>query len=263
MYPSTYFTYKGINSKEYNLKIVTMEKTYTEIFGIKKDIQMETRGDGRIFSYKSTNKTPETRQLIIAHCDEWDRPLKHDTKWRREVAEWLLTGEFIPIWFDEFEDDDLCYYIKVLDISRWDNFNEQGYLTITFQPLDDCMYTRPRNEHYMNFSNTTPRTIQILNDSNTNRNVSPYIELENLQDGNYIKLTNKTTGQIVELKNIPLESKIQLYNDVQIPYINKDNYDFNSDNFNFEWFYLKDGMNYIEILGKCQVSFNLSFPVML
>lgn len=263
MYQSTYFTYKGISSEQYNLKIVTMEKTFTEIFGYAKDIQTEQRGNGSIFTFKPTIKIPETRQLLIAHVDEWDRPLKHTTQWKKEVADWLLNGDnFSPIWFDENEDD-LCYYMNIIRIDKWDNFNSQGYFTITLMLMDDCLYTRPINEHYINFSSTTPRSIQILNSSNVDREIRPYMEIENLQGETNVKITNRSTGQIVELKNLPLDCKVQLFNDVQIPNINKNTYEWNDTNFNFEWFYLKDGMNYVDILGKCSVSFNLSYPIVL
>lgn len=260
MYSSTYFTYKGINSKEYNLKIVTMEKTYTEVFGIKKDIQMESRGDGRIFSYKSTNKTPETRQLIIAHCDEWDRPLKHDIKWRREVSEWLLTGEFIPIWFDEFEDDDLCYYIKILDISRWDNFNKQGYLTITFQPLDDCMYTRP---FWKTITAVQTNNFFTINNESNIRSVNPYMEIE--PRTTTLKIKNLNLNTSMEFINIPLQNnkpiKFEINNDLGIFIPVYQDYEYN--NFNFNWFELKKGMNTIQIEGKCVIDMQLSFPIML
>lgn len=258
MYNSTYFEFKGKNSKDFNLQIVTFENTFEEKFGHSKSIQFEQNGNGKFLSYRPTIKVGETRELKLAFADEKDVTTKATIDVRNSVFEWLTySKEFNLIFFDE--QPDFGYYINIIDCKRWDNFDEKGYLTLTIMFMSDYIYSRPTiitkncinttNEFYIDVPTNIPDCY-----------VYPYIEIE--PRDTTIKINNVTTNISSEFINIvPTDLPIiKMHNDLE-QIDAETNGTFNYSSFNYNFIKLKKGRNHFTVTGKCIIDIELSYPM--
>ncbi len=258
MYLSTYFEFRGKNSKNFNLQIVTLNDTFEETFGHKKEIQFEQSANGRMLTHKPNIKVGETRELILAFADDKDITTKATTDVRQQVFEWLTaSNDFDLIFFDE--QPDFGYYINVVECKRWDNFSEKGYLTLTIMFMSDYIYSRPVIITKNCINATNEFYIDVLTNIPT-QYIYPYIEIEPRETT--LKINNKTTNITSEFTSIVPNDLpvIKMHNDLQqIEVETKGN--FNYSTFNYNFLKLKKGRNYFTVTGKCIIDIELSYPI--
>jgi phage-related protein len=257
VYLSTYFEFRGKNSKDFNLQIVTLEDTFEETFGFKKEIQSEQNGNGKIITHKMNIKAGEIRELRLAFADENDITTKATFDERNPIVKWLqTTSTFFPIYFDEQPNH--CYYINVVEALRWDNFSEKGYLTLKIVFLYDFMFTRPYWKILNAVSGTTNFT--VFNESNLDIvPLSPYMTIS--PRSTTITINNLSTNQSVTFSNLDPTKKLLLEIDNDLQQYNGFYQDIGYNTFNYEFLKLKRGMNQLQIVGNCIINMKLSFPI--
>lgn len=263
IYNSTYFTLDAKSSKDFNLIITTLEDTYKIKMGQSFDYQLSTSGNGRVTGFNKSIKNAESRQMMLSlvNIDTY-QPISIDLDWQMRVTEWLLgdsdEGKFREIYFDEYFDLDLCQYIAITNV-EWNSFyNGKGYIIVTYQPLDDLLYTRPIWQSFNAINDTN--LFEIENTSNVG-SMYPYMEIEPQSDT--VKITNYNTGSYIEFKNIPTDKtlKLRVWNNEKIMMPSYISYDY--DNFNGVWLELQKGINTIQVDGACVIDMQLQFPIMI
>jgi predicted phage tail component-like protein len=176
-----------------------------------------------------------------------------------EIAQWLCVNEYKPF----VSDDDVTKIYYCMPITESDfmtNGLDDGYFEVEFRCRDGFAWMQPTYVTHNLATITSPTTIQIKNYTNVLKYYEPEmqitladtntaVELVNLSDGGYtFSFTDLSVGEVLTIDN-------------QKRKLTSDTADNRFDKFNRNWFRLKQGVNNIQVTGKCTIIFRMQFPI--
>ena len=163
MFLSPYFSFKGIDCRNYFIMITTTDKDDIVEVGVpyKTNLTMENS-----FHYTEEDETPDPIELNLTLVDENRVPLKWTNEYFQNIKDWLISDDFEE--FVSYDNPEYVYYFKCI-----------------MHPYDDmvlCQYRditqRSNVKRQLEQANRTLREIQKVAQIgqwvyNTNENVFP------------------------------------------------------------------------------------------
>lgn len=203
-FKSDYFRFNGISSERYNLMIVNINKEGHESkFGLDRTINEEEGVSKTTPVFYGDSQSCPPLDIELFHCDRQGNGLDMNDVWLQEVTRWLYKAEPLPL-----ECNGIIYYGMFTGGTRWVS-GKIGYLTLTFQMSSSVAWS-PIMLNPVRVMGE--KTIELFNKSTYYEDIYPDIEAELLQ-GNSVKITNMTTGQVVEFNDLENNEKFRAYND--------------------------------------------------
>ena len=208
--------------------------------------------------YKVTERTMEN--IILQLCKTDKKP------WTAsdiiDITNWLFTEnfkKFQPV-DSVYQDYNIVYYLKAIDMKKFLNPNMEGYLEITFQSYDGYAYIIPN----FKYNNTTSNQITIYNMSNKKYLPKIKITSETTSIEEEVVIENTTNGDILTLKGMEnnemitidcaIGSVVNSNNENRFALLGKDSYNFIG---------LERENNTIQVTGNATVEFICEFPIII
>ena len=240
-------SFNGINSSRYGLYLCSVGGGGEErSFGVTRSIEAE---NGSIKAITEDTKTIEIQLVKLSNTTYDPIPISEEDL--EEISHWLFSPEeYKPLMVDH---QARVYYGVFVDGSIWQNGARHGYLTLQFQLDSNHAYGVLQNNDYR--VNGT-REVKVTSKHNIGKYNEIDIEIE-LKSGNSITIENLTTGQRLEIKNLPSDVNHILIQNERLKHIK--NVDNPSQNmrpyFNKVFIHLAYGVNNIKIVGVGKVRF--------
>ena len=241
-------SFNGINSSRYGLYLCSVGGGGEERdFGVTRSIEAE---NGTIKAITEDTKTIEI-QLVKLSSTTYD-PIPMSEEDLEEISHWLFSPEeYKPLMVDH---QARVYYGVFVGGSIWQNGAKHGYLTLQFQLDSNHAYGVLQNNDYR--VNGT-REVKVTSKHNIGKYNEIDIEIELANGQNSITIENLTTGQRLEIRNLPSDvhhiliqnEKLKHIKDVDNPSRNMRPY------FNKVFVHLTYGVNNIRITGVGKVRF--------
>lgn len=246
-FKSLYFTYNGKSSKEFDLIICNVgDNSSTTIMGLDRSVNEESDGFRPIF--KGFNYTSPTINITLSKMKNGSAsPITDDDMYK--INQWLFGDEnYHPFISDD--NKDVVYYAVFTKGAKWMNSLRQGYINLTMRLDSPCAYTPVRHNKYRVRGN---KTFEIICKNNVGKFIEPDVEFK-LNNGDGIKIENKTTGDCMEFTELPTNTHLYCYNEDMKQIVCKNDSNFNArPHFNKQWVKLLYGKNIITITGECDV----------
>jgi phage-related protein len=250
---STEFTFDGVTSQSMGLQLVTLDRSIPS--------RLYTSGKDILEDYPNKNLSPyffgiKHQPLQFQATFTSAENDMNDTK-LYQIGAWLFQNKYKPFISND-NPSKIFYCIATNQSDFFTNGLSEGYFTVDFRCRDGFGWTVPSIQ---TFNITTSGTIQMSNLSNVFQYYYPEIEitlgssatsvqLVNTSDGNYTSsftsVANNETIYIDNQKRIIISS---------VSGANRLN------NFNKNWFRLKNGINNIQVTGTCTIKLKSHFPV--
>ena len=241
-------SFNGINSSKYGLYLCSVGNSDNDrSFGVTRSIEEE---NGAVKTVKEETKTIEIQ--LIKMSSGLKKPIPLTDEELEEISHWLFSPEeYKPLMVDN---KSVVYYGMFVDGSIWQNGANQGYLTLQFQMDSGHGYSVVQNTD-IRVNGTRNITLNSKHTIGRYSEIDIEIELANNQDS--LVIENLTTGQKLELKNLPNDCKhIRVYNEGLKHVANVSNPSQNlRPYFNKEFIHLAYGTNNIKITGVGKVRF--------
>ena len=241
-------SFNGINSSRYGLYLCSVGGGGEERdFGVTRSIEAE---NGTIKAITEDTKTIEI-QLVKLSSTTYD-PIPMSEEDLEEISHWLFSPEeYKPLMVDH---QARVYYGVFVGGSIWQNGAKHGYLTLQFQLDSNHAYGVLQNNDYR--VNGT-REVKVTSKHNIGKYNEIDIEIELANGQNSITIENLTTGQRLEIRNLPSDvhriliqnERLKHIKDVDNPSRNMRPY------FNKVFIHLTYGVNNIRISGVGKVRF--------
>ena len=241
-------SFNGINSSRYGLYLCSVGGGGEERdFGVTRSIEAE---NGTIKAITEDTKTIEI-QLVKLSSTTYD-PIPMSEEDLEEISHWLFSPEeYKPLMVDH---QARVYYGVFVGGSIWQNGAKHGYLTLQFQLDSNHAYGVLQNNDYR--VNGT-REVKVTSRHNIGKYNEIDIEIELANGQNSITIENLTTGQRLEIRNLPSDvhhiliqnERLKHIKDVDNPSRNMRPY------FNKVFIHLTYGVNNIRITGVGKVRF--------
>ena len=241
-------SFNGINSSRYGLYLCSVGGGGEERdFGVTRSIEAE---NGTIKAITEDTKTIEI-QLVKLSSTTYD-PIPMSEEDLEEISHWLFSPEeYKPLMVDH---QARVYYGVFVGGSIWQNGAKHGYLTLQFQLDSNHAYGVLQNNDYR--VNGT-REVKVTSKHNIGKYNEIDIEIELANGQNSITIENLTTGQRLEIRNLPSDvhhiliqnERLKHIKDVDNPSRNMRPY------FNKVFIHLTYGVNNIRITGVGKVRF--------
>ena len=144
MFVQPNFTFNGVYSLDMNVSICTMQnESLLNNIGVLYQIDYATlNGLVDYLPYYGENFTEpqyiELNLLIYDHNTMESIDVNEINL--EEIYDWLLTDDFAPFISDD--DKEIIYYFKVVRISKVLNYDNRGYLQVSFKPFSNYQYRR-------------------------------------------------------------------------------------------------------------------------
>lgn len=258
---SQYFIFDGIPSSEMDLYIMRIDHSgfvETPYWGSSKI--REERLSKRLSPYLyGVDRDPIEFTVQFVLADSNFQPKIWTPQERYKIAKWLIHDTYKE--FQTSDDLDKRYYAIVISDTDLNLINSQGYIEVKFRTNSPFAWTDVETKEFDLSSNTTSTTIQIENKSNVVAIYKPKIEIQMMGDTSVTlkNLSNNSTEfKFVDLRTNELVS-IDNENELVLS-----NYPINInpfDNFNREWLELVQGINEIEVFGRCKLWIKTQFPI--
>lgn len=245
----TTITFNTINSSRYGLYLCNATGDFfTRQFGTDRSIEVES---GAIKTISHSNPVIEIQLIKL---DKNGDPSSINEDELNLIARWLFSPqEYKPLMVDR---KNVVYYGMFTKGQIWQNEANQGYLTLQFELNADHAYTVVNNSDFRVNDTSVGRDIVVT----SHHTFEMYNEVDmeiSLFEGNSFTVINHTTGQTMELKNLPSNCRhIYIYNDGVKHIENMDNKEQNIRLcFNKVFIHLAYGVNNITIKGKGTIRF--------
>lgn len=245
----TTITFNTINSSRYGLYLCNVTGDFfTRQFGATRSIETEHN------SIKTITQDKPTIEIQLVKLDNNNNPSPLTEEELNKIARWLFSPqEYKPLMVDR---KNVVYYGIFTDGQIWQNEANQGYLTLQFELNANHAYTVVNNSDFRVSDTSIGRDIVVT----SYHTFEMYNEVDmeiSLFEGNSFTVINHTTGQTMELKNLPSNCRhIYIYNDGVKHIENVDNKEQNiRGSFNKVFIHLAYGVNNITIKGQGTVRF--------
>jgi len=194
---------------------------------------------------------------VTFSCDE--QGVMYTTK-LGELANWLFQDEYKPFISEDYPDK-IYYCMAINKIDFMTNGVGDGYFTVNFRCRDAFGWTHPKINTFDLSDNTGTESIEIENLSNVGAsNHYPIIEfvLQDTETDFSIK-NNSDNGRTMTFTGLDVTESLYVDNQRKQIISNTGNYRYGE--WNKIWFRLVKGVNYIDITGKCIVTFRTQYPI--
>jgi len=258
---SQHFRFNEIESQSMNLHIVKMSQdTFIETpYWGGRDIQERiVRNKLRPFHY-GISKEPIEFSLELALLDENNQPKEWTSQIRYDISKWLLHDDYKP--FQTYDDLTKIYYGIFIDKSNLSLINNQGYMELTFRTNSPYAWSGIEILNFDLSNNTTSQVISLENKSNIVQKYKPKIEIELVNGETSINLINTSNGnKEFQFVDLIADEIVSIDNENEL--ILSDKFGSNPlEKFNEEWLELIQGVNEIEVIGKCKIQVKSQFPI--
>ena len=258
---SQYFIFDGIPSSEMDLYIMRIDHSgfvETPYWGGAKIREERLKKNLSPYLYGVDRDPIEfTVQFVLA--DSNLQPKTWTPQERYKIARWLIHDTYKE--FQTSDDLEKRYYAIAISDTNLNLINTQGYITVKFRTNSPFAWSDIETKEFDLSTNTTPTVVQIENKSNVAVIYKPKVEIQMMGD---------TSVTLKNLSNNDKEFKfIGLRTDEIVSVDNENelilsNYPININpfaNFNREWLELVEGVNQIEVSGRCKLWVRSQFPI--
>jgi phage-related protein len=255
---STDFTFNGVSSTPYGLKLITMDGNTNIILAGSKSIQ-EVYKPGSLYPYffkSSLQPITLNLQFTITTSDAWDATKKND------VLSWLYS----PTTYADFiSDDNTSVVYKLIFTSpaeflTFDNVN--GYLNLTAHAMP-CAYT-PLETYSFSVVGSTPLTIDNQqNIQNWDGTYYYYPKLWIDAGATSIQITNANdSGRVFELDPIQIGEELYVDNALRIIRTSLASTNRLTSLTSYNWLRLVSGDNVLTFAGNCDIYMECQYPIL-
>lgn len=245
MFLSPYFSFKGIDCRNYFIMITTTDKDDIVEVGVpyKTNLTMENS-----FHYTEEDETPDPIELNLTLVDENRVPLKWTNEYFQNIKDWLISDDFEE--FVSYDNPEYVYYFKCISIVKNFTYGKEGWITTTFQPLNHYAYKKlcidklVDGKEYIEINNITKKDYE------------PKIIINNLGTENKtIRINNMLLKDIKNNENVTIDNYMcTIYGDMTGNLLS---------NSNRNWILLKPGINKILVEGSMFINILCEFPVII
>lgn len=245
-------TFDGVNSTQFGLYLCNVGTDYEREFGFNKSTEKSTDMFGNSI-LNSVTKNTGTYSIQLAKLDRHNDPLPISDEELRMISRWLFRhDEYKPMVVETQNGEFVEYYGLFVQGSVWQNEARQGYVTVDFEmasPYGILLY----QDYECDVESEKTITLESRHDYGEYNPID--IEVEVLEGG--MTITNETTKQVIELKNIDNTCrKLMIYNEPIKHIVNINTPKMNvKSKFNGEYMKLVFGDNKIKIQGRGNVKF--------
>lgn len=201
-FKGTTISFNGVNSTKYGLYLCNVGQGLDRQMGVNRSFTME---NGNLISV--TDDSP-TFDIQLIKLDKHSDPAPITDADLFEIKRWLYSPkDFKPLIIDR---QPVVYYGMFVQGQIWQNECSQGYLTLQFKLDSGHAYTTRQSSVYR-VNGTKEITLHSKHNYEVFNKIDIVIEIIS---GNSFIIENKSSGQVMELKNIPSECKnIRIYNE--------------------------------------------------
>lgn len=258
MFLSPQFNFDNVDSSDKDIILVVNNNDLIELpFGIKQTVIEEKINYIDVPFFYGTNRESQSFPVSFARLNGQD----WDNTERREIVNWLCQKVYKPFVSDD--NPDIIYYVIFEEIKRYDNGQNNGYITCQARLNAPYGFTYPQYSRYDLSNNPIEGTkISICNASNFGDNYYPEIQItvvsgnsfsiQNTTDGgNTFTIDNLQVGEQVYINMANGRVKSNLPNTYHLQDTNKN------------WFKLIYGFNQVIFTGNVSLEIMCQFPVAL
>ena len=256
---NVYFQFDGKNSKDRNLKIVSVgNSTKGNIFGVNQDIKEYDSGTDIPIFLNTKRKIP-TIQITIMKVNKYNRAEAYRKDELREISRWLFQREYKP--FISWDNTGIVYYAIFTKGEDFENTAKEGYINLEMRLNAPHAYSNQLIDY---FRVSNEKKVEIYNNSNLEKFIYPDVEFELLNGTTRLEIINESINQRVVFNGLEPNEHIYVYNDGLKDVVSlKDNNRNIFNKFNKEWLKLKYGRNRLKIIGDCNIKFINQYPIAL
>lgn len=245
MFNASYFTYDGVYSGEYGLRIADFDDSMvitTDVFTVEPVVSKPARLDRFYYAGSKFETQPSLQYTILS-----ERPI-HDS-FRREIIAWLLgRGEYKDLIVDQPDLQDYTYrcIFTALNIVYVRGYCHGFTVTATF----DSPYAYGPTQKLNLTSSGTATSVNFINNSDIlDKYIYPKVTFRASSSvgGNAISITNRTdsTSRVFRFSSLASNEQITVDNELKIITSSTGNERLSS--FNKNWLRLRPGTNSLSI----------------
>ena len=245
MFISPYFSFKGVDCRNFFIMITTTDKDDIIEVGIPYSSKLTMDNS---FSYTEEIQQPEEISLNLTLVDENRIPLQWTNEYFQNVKDWLISDDFEE--FISYDNPEYVYYFKCTNIVKNFTYGKLGWVTATFQPLNHYAYKRIVIDKLINGKE------YITINNITNKKYEPKIIINNLGTENKtIRIGNLLLKGIMNNENVTIDNYMcSIYGDINGNMLS---------NSNREWLILEPGENKILVEGNMFINIICEFPMII
>jgi len=254
---STGFTFNGITSETMGVSLVRLESGVINTPFTSSKTILETHPNRVLYPYFHGVKHNPLEFTITIASETNDM----DSSKLYSLAQWLFKTEYKPFISDD--NPNRVYYVMAINKADFiTNGLDEGYFTIQFRCRDGFAWTVEEEEVFDLSASTGSTPISMGNDSNIDEWFYPELEIQLQGTDTEFELIN-TDDSNNNLKFTGLEVGETIYIDNQKRIIlSSQGVDVNKFGaFNGNWFRLQYGVNTVNVVGKCIITYKKLFPV--
>lgn len=251
------FFFDDIDSTSMGVYLINLESGMDEdpIFGAKTIIS--DRNPRKDYGYfqgvtKEPIKFPLTFSLLE---DSWTEEK------RLQIFKWLIKNKYCKFYTAD-KPDRIFYIICTSDGKLLLNGSDQGYIALDFDNLFPYALSPVYTQTYDLSAITSPTTIQMTNLSNVNDYYYPEIEFQLQSTNTGVSIKNITVGgETITFAGLTQSETVYINNEnKQIASDISGSYPINKCT-SKQWLRLAQGVNNIEVTGKCILKTRMQFPI--
>lgn len=243
MFKSQYFIWKGKQSKDKFLSILTTDNDVLNDFGVPYNKSLEK--EDNLDLYNEKNEEPEDVVLQL-YLEKNGTPLIWTYENYKEIRRWLISDDFEE--FISYDNLDFVYYFKCIKIQKKFTYGEpMGCIEVTFKPLNQYAYRKVIIEKEIKGKGL----INIYNSGDLD--YEPLIVVEsNCKRNQVVKINDFVINNLIEEETIKIDNKMYL--------VESDKRYYPISDCNRNWIKLKQGDNQLVIEGECTIIIYCNFP---
>lgn len=256
MFTKTSFIFDGVKSDQFKLVLVNLQTGATNApFTGSRSVVEEKMSKNRTPYFNYIKEEPMTITVTMARKEPWD----YDTRIR--VAQWLFQDEYK----DLISTDHVGIVYKCIAVDSPEKIligNIPRMLNITFRCNSSTAWS-PLNTEYRDLTNITAPTIIVLeNKSNIEKFYYPELTIRSI-DGGTILIRNMTDeGRIFNFDNLSPNETLYVNNKMRQIETDRPSV-YRLKDFNRGWLRLVQGVNQLEVSGRCEIKATMRFPMVV
>jgi phage-related protein len=254
---NTDFSFNGTWASDMGVSLISIDRGWLKRkFGVKKSINKEKIRDRDIPIYYNSEKQTDTISITIAKINIGDTVYEQE-EWE-QIAQWLFAEGYHEFISEDYPDRIL--YLQFIEGEFNDNWKNEGYIELQADSLFPYYLTPVQTRTFDLSSNNSSSVVKYYNPSNVDRFYKPLIKIE-------------TMSKTIKIKNIDINNEETIFSDLtigEIITIDSETLQIQSDtgnerisNFNFVYPRLTQGLNRLEITGKCKITITSQFPIIM